>query len=148
MTDQTKTVLTDPIDTLRAWLKCDGERTPELTPHKIQQCRIWKWMRPGVLDNTGKFYIYAGAGEYGKHYHATANTVDDAAFIAASSTIAPAVRALIERVEAAERDAARYRWLNLKAGNHCGPEVFIAGSYHLGIDIDAAIDAALAQEKV
>ena len=48
-----------------------------------------------------------------------------------------------DKASAALHDAERYRWLRAHAGEYQGPEVFIAGKYELGSDMDKAIDAAM-----
>lgn len=70
----------------------------------------------------------------------------DASFIAAANpatilALVEHIRSLTERLEKAEKDAARYRWL--RDDNAYFPEEqMICG----GDELDAAIDAAIAQE--
>lgn len=60
-----------------------------------------------------------------------------------SGDFGQALAGYAERAEELERDAERYRWLKARGGAFHGPEVFINGSYALGSDIDAAIDAEM-----
>lgn len=65
---------------------------------------------------------------------------DDALFMAAASPFV--VRALISRLRAAERDAARYRWLREDRGYFPEEEGLRGGD-----ELDTAIDTAMKGEQ-
>lgn len=58
------------------------------------------------------------------------------------------VIALLDRLEAAEKDAARYRWLAWKSDtNQIMPYDSKNDRFYFGYECDAAIDAAMKEQK-
>lgn len=89
-----------------------------------------------------------GLGAADKSYGSSCKREQNTAFIRATDPAA--ILELLDRLEAAEKDAARYRWLKRerKTENYEGELAieFECGFDHWN-DIDAAIDAAMKDEQ-
>lgn len=128
----------DLIAQARELLKLDEDRTPG----------EWNTYDGSVAQNLHlKQFTHVGADEH----VASTEIAADAAFIAAAPRMASLLRQLAERLEAAESDATRYRYLRdhaLNEGRLCffvdaDHTVSFDSSIHFNAHLDSAIDAAM-----